>query len=60
MRRFMFPIINSIAAVSVFLFMAVGTEMEFISILQLPDENVHKLTADFSQEDLRSHSCGDA
>lgn len=60
MRRFMFPIINSIAAVSVFLFMSVGTEMEFISILQLPDETVHKLTADFSQEYLRSHSCGDA
>lgn len=32
MRRFMFPIINSIAAVSVFLFMSVRTEMEFISI----------------------------
>ena len=31
MRRFMFPIINSIAAVSVFLFISVGTEMEFIS-----------------------------
>ena len=28
--------------------------------IQLPDETVHKLTADFSQEYLRSHSCGDA
>ena len=56
----MFPILNSIEAVSVFLFISVGTEMEFISILQRPDENVHKLTADFSWEHLRSHSCGDA